>query len=212
MVFEKNDILLMTGDSVTDCGRSAAGESANNTIEGMGNGYVSLVKTYLNAFYPELGLRIINKGIGGNRTTDILNRMEQDHLSFKPDVISIMIGINDVWRRFDSPDTVQIDEKAYAENMEKILSKFNSVARKVFVISPFVLSDKESEMGIMARKYAAIAKAEAQKANAVYVDLWEVFGALLEKTSAKLYSGDTVHPTICGHAVMAKALIEVMLK
>src|SRR4051812_26396774 len=99
MIFSKHDKIVMIGDSITDCERKRpVGEGKNDAL---GKGYVSLVHAMLHARYPELALRVVNMGIGGNTTRDLKQRWETDVLDLKPDWISIMIGINDVWRQFD---------------------------------------------------------------------------------------------------------------
>jgi len=213
MLFKKSETLLMTGDSITDCGRSAAGESARNSVDGMGAGYPAIVKAYLNAFFPELALRIVNKGIGGNRTPDILGRMENDHLSLKPDVVTILIGVNDVWRHFDRPQEKQVDHADYEANLGRILEELKTSARKIFVLAPFLIKKDDGDaMYKMVQEYRGIAKKAAQAAGAEIIDLQEVFDGLLEKAEASLYSADTVHPTICGHMVIADELIKAFTK
>src|SRR5579884_4100370 len=104
MLLEKNDKLVLIGDSITDCGRSPAGEGAN---EGIGRGYVAQIEALLHSVYPELSIRVINKGTSGNTVRDLKARWETDVLDLKPDWLSIMIGINDVWRQFDRPLIVE---------------------------------------------------------------------------------------------------------
>ncbi len=213
MILQKGDVLILTGDSVTDCGRSRDfDDGGRDNVNGMGGGYPMLVKAYLNAMYPELELTVINKGISGNRTCDILDRMESDHLRLKPDVVTLLIGINDVWRHFDNPQMKQIDAEEYAANMDKIIAALKISAREVIVLSPFMVKQPdEAPMYQMALEYAALAKAAAEKAGARFIDLQAVFNAKLASADAKLYSGDTVHPSINGHMLVADAVIKQLL-
>jgi lysophospholipase L1-like esterase len=213
MLFKKGDTLLMTGDSVTDCGRSPVGESAKNSVEGMGDGYPAIVKAYLNAFYPEFELRIVNKGIGGNRTVDILKRMQRDHLDLKPDIVTILIGVNDVWRQFDTHGIVQIDHAAYEKNLTEILEKLKTSARKIFVLTPFLVKKNDGHpMYKMVQEYREIAVKVARKAGTEVIDLQAVFDRCMEKAEPELYSLDTVHPTICGHMVIAGELLKAFMR
>ena len=98
MKIKSRQTLLMTGDSITDCERI---RPLGFMHGGLGNGYVSMVDTMLNAAYPAEPVRVLNTGIGGNRVINLADRWQEDVLAHEPDWVSIMIGINDVWRQFD---------------------------------------------------------------------------------------------------------------
>ena len=101
MKFEEGQKLVFIGDSITDCERvKPEGEGLFNAL---GNGYVSYVNALLLAVYPELSMRVVNKGISGNTIRDLKNRWQADVMDQKPDWLAIMIGTNDVWRQFDTP-------------------------------------------------------------------------------------------------------------
>ncbi len=101
MLFEKNDTVLFIGDSISDYERAKpVGEGLFNA---WGRSYVADVGSLLNCMYPELALRIVNMGIGGNQVRDLDARWETDVMQRKPHWVSVLIGINDVWRQFDSP-------------------------------------------------------------------------------------------------------------
>ena len=101
MIFENNDRIVFAGDSVTDMGSvQPVGEGL---FDNLGRSYVRVVENYLVTGYPELNIRITNSGISGNTSRDLLERFDRDVVSLKPDWVSICIGINDVWRQFDTP-------------------------------------------------------------------------------------------------------------
>jgi lysophospholipase L1-like esterase len=101
MLLAQHSKLVMIGDSVTDCGRARpVGEGLFGAI---GTGYVGYIDALLSARYPELGVRVVNVGSSGNTILDLQARWQSDVLDLKPDWLSIMIGINDVWRQFDLP-------------------------------------------------------------------------------------------------------------
>ena len=102
MLLEKNARLVFAGDSVTDVGREYP-VAEGTLFDRLGKGYPQLVSGWLNAFYPELNLYICNSGVSGNTSRDLLNRWEETVLDKHPTWISIMIGINDIWRQIDSP-------------------------------------------------------------------------------------------------------------
>ena len=96
--FKANDLILFTGDSITDGGRN------RNNAQSLGDGYVNRVAERLCLDHPELNLRFQNAGIGGDRTCDLLARWTTDCIDLQPDWVSILVGINNTWRRYDSND------------------------------------------------------------------------------------------------------------
>ena len=100
MIFKHMDRIVFAGDSVTDM--ESAQPVGEGLFENVGKSYVRIVENMLAAFYPEVYLRVTNSGIGGNTSRDLLQRFDRDVVSLKPDWVSICIGINDVWRQFDS--------------------------------------------------------------------------------------------------------------
>ena len=141
----------------------------------------------------------------------MLARMEEDHLRLKPNVVTLLIGINDVWRHFDSPSMRQIDAEEYAANMDRLIAELKTTAREVVVITPFQVKPADEEpMYKMALAYAEIAKAAAKKAGVHLIDAQAVFDEKLAGAAAKLYSADTVHPTINGHVLLADAIVKLL--
>ena len=110
MLIEAGSKLVMIGDSITDCDRSRpVGEGL---FGAEGKGYVGLVKGLLGAIYPDKKIRVVNMGLSGNTVRDLDKRWQSDVVDLKPDWLSIMIGINDVWRQFNSapnPDQVGLE-------------------------------------------------------------------------------------------------------
>ena len=106
----KNGVLVLQGDSITDAGRF--GEPEN-----LGSGYARMVAKYIENFYPDLEMKVYNRGISGHRSKDLVERWDKDCLDLNPTVVTLLIGINDVWRSFDQNDPTSVE--AYAENCEK---------------------------------------------------------------------------------------------
>src|SRR4051812_38576374 len=121
MRLEPAQKLLFIGDSVTDCERVKP--EGEGLFAALGNGYVSYVDALLQAVYPEWGIRVVNKGISGNTVRDLKNRWQEDVMDQKPDWLSVMIGINDVWRQYDTPFIrdwhVYLDE--YEETLKQLV-------------------------------------------------------------------------------------------
>ena len=101
MLFENNDRIVFAGDSVTDMG--SVNPVGEGLFDNLGHGYVRMFENFLTACYPQMNIRITNSGISGNTSRDLLMRYERDVIALKPDWVSILIGINDVWRQFDTP-------------------------------------------------------------------------------------------------------------
>ena len=114
MFIEKNATILFQGDSITDCGR----DRETGTL---GNGYPKYIAGLFNSMYPELNVKFINKGISGNRVADLQERWTEDCINLKPDVLSILIGINDTWRKYDSNDETSAEK--YYNGYKDILTR-----------------------------------------------------------------------------------------
>ena len=119
MIFENYDRIVFAGDSVTDMG--STNPVGEGLFDNVGRSYVRVIENMLSAYYPEVFIRVTNSGISGNTSRDLRARFDRDVVDLKPDWVSICIGINDVWRQFDTPaitsDQVMPDE--YAKNLEE---------------------------------------------------------------------------------------------
>ena len=123
MIFENGDKIVFAGDSVTDMGSTNPfGEAM---FEGLGTGYVRILDSMFSAYYPEMNIRVVNSGISGNTSEDLLERFDRDVLDKNPDWCSICIGINDVWRQFDVPSIkeYQVMPDEYEKNLEEMILK-----------------------------------------------------------------------------------------
>lgn len=148
LLFGSGQRLVFIGDSITDCGRRT------EALAPYGNGYVSLVRALLLARYPERGLEIVNRGIGGNTVRHLAQRWEQDVIAERPDWLSVKIGINDVWRtiagRLD--EAVPLDE--YEATYRRLLAetqahtKARLILMEPYVIAPPVEGDPVAASGL----------------------------------------------------------------
>ena len=123
MIFENMDRIIFAGDSVTDMG--SAQPVGEGLFDNMGHGYPRVIESLVTATYPELSIRFTNSGISGNTSKDLLARYERDVLSLNPQWMSICIGINDVWRQFDSPALTDqaVDPVEYEENLRTMIEQ-----------------------------------------------------------------------------------------
>lgn len=201
------DVILFQGDSITDAGRNKKDPVAN---QGLGRGYPKHAADALLAEYPELDLKIHNRGISGNKVPDLDRRWQKDCLDLKPRILSILIGVNDIWHglngRYDgTAETYRDGFAALLDRTQKALADTTIVVCEPFVLMSGTVEknrDKWFPDFDVRRKYA---KEVAAKAGAVWVPFQSMFDEAVEKgTEAKALAGDGVHPTQEGHALMAK--------
>jgi len=209
MIFKNNETIVFAGDSITDCGRLRPDGEGSLAVNPYGNGYVALTFAYLHAKYSRLRLRIVNKGISGDRSADLLNRYH-DILSLQPDWIILMIGINDVWRHFDSPEKkdLHIDKTVYRNNVETIINRNKEEKVKTIVLSLFMIeNDRGNRMRKMADEYRFVLRDLVQNHNLPYIDIQECFDSALDNPGLYELSPDGVHPNIIGHMIIMQALM-----
>ena len=208
MIFEKNDTLLFIGDSISDYDRKRpVGEGLFN---GWGTSYVANVGALLGCMYPEMGIRVKNVGISGNQVRDLDARWQTDVLDQKPDWVSVLIGINDVWRQFDSPllteQHVPIEE--YEATYEKLILETLPHAKGMILMTPFFMEpNKQDSMRAMMDKYGAVVKKLAEKYNLVFVDLQAAWDKLFEYMHPCNIAWDRIHPNQTGHMYIAKQFL-----
>ncbi len=203
--------IVFQGDSITDCGRNREFLSANS---GLGEGYPLLISAELLATLPEKDLRIFNRGISGNRIVDLYARWKLDALNLKPDLLSILIGVNDTWHEKASQNGVEVERYEMFYRMLLQWTKNELPAIRLLLCQPFVLhtgavgSDWIDE--ISAR--GEVVKRLAEEFDAVYLPLQEVFDAAEKRAPADYWLGDGVHPTFAGHKLIADAWIKAVAK
>lgn len=211
MLLEKNDKLIFIGDSVTDCER--AKPEGEGLFQALGNGYVSIVDSFLQSTYPELGIRVVNKGISGNTVRDLKDRWQDDIMTQKPDWVSIMIGINDVWRQFDSPNIkehhVYIDE--YEATLRELVQETKSITKQMVLMTPFYIEINNSDaMRAKMDEYGAIVKKISEEENTIFIDTQDAFLTVLDHLYSAAIAWDRVHPNQAGHTILAKAFLNTI--
>lgn len=205
MKLKDGDIIVFAGDSTTDADRCA-------TADGLGNGYVKLVSDALYAFLPTENYRVVNAGVSGNTSLQLLERWERDVMSLTPDVVFCMIGINDVWRHFDRCEPLQkrISVQEYVENLSLICEKTKDV--RVFCIIPpyFMERNRTDEMRVMTEEYAAAAREVAKKFGADVLDVQPAFDEYMLGRSGQTISWDRVHPGWIGSQLIMREIFRYL--
>lgn len=204
MLIDANDTILFTGDSITDSGR------VRDNAMHLGGGYVSFIAARLQALLASPELKIYNRGIGGNRVRDLVGRVESDLLALKPSVVSILIGINDVWRRYDAAKDAT-DAKAFEKDYRILLEKIrDNLEARVILLEPFLLhvpDDRYAWREDLNPKIDVVRKL-AVEFDAELLPLDGLFAQEAAQAPAAYWANDGVHPTAAGHALIAEAWLE----
>jgi len=205
MKIADGESILFIGDSITDCGRNRPfGQGA-----GLGESYVAFVDSLLAAFYPERHIRVLNTGIGGNRVTDLESRWQEDVLDLAPDWLSVMIGINDVWRQFDNPsDSCQVTIDQYETIYRTLLEQSRPKLKGLVLMTPYYIESNLSDpMRNLMDTYSAVVKRLALDFDAVFVNVQAAFDSYLVHRTTQSLCGDRVHPNKTGHMIMARSFL-----
>lgn len=211
MKIAKNSKFVIQGDSVTDAGR--ARPVAEGLFNPHGTGYPNVVQGLLTSVYPDYMIRVVNMGISGNTSKNLLERWQTDTLDLRPDWVSIMIGINDVWRQYDLPqipeDAVGPDE--YRDNLQKILDMTKPVTKGIVLMTPvFWELNTQDAMAARTREYGEICKELAKKNGVILADAQAYADRVLRHCHPAYITWDRVHPNIPGHNVLAHALLDAI--
>ena len=201
MELKNKDIIVFAGDSTTD---------ANKGGDGIGNGYVRLVRNALIAFRPNEEFTVVNAGISGNKSADLLERWDRDVTAYDPDIVFCMIGINDVWRHFDyiDPSDRFVSAKVYEENLEAICEKAKDTERFMFMLPFFMESNRTDEMRAMTDEFAAVMKKVAKKYNRPVLDTQSDFDEYMKSRSGQSIAWDRVHPGEYGSLLLARLILK----
>ena len=195
--------ILFQGDSVTDAGRDRSNPAD------MGEGYPRYASAMIQDSYPDGSFDFVNLGISGNRTEHLVERLEADFIEVQPDIVSVMIGINDVWHHY-AHEFVETTDETFETNYRTVLDALKSrTSAKILIIQPFLLETvdpvKQELCEELARKQAIIKQLADEYADA-YLPLDEL---LHQEVNAELsdYSADGVHPTPDGACRIGEAYL-----
>ncbi len=204
--------ILFQGDSITDAGRDRSRREVNDG-PALGRGYAYLASARLLADHPRLGLMFWNRGISGNRVPDLLARWQEDSIDLQPNLVSILIGVNDLWHKFDGRYTGSVDdyEQGYRELLEQTQQELPRA--QIVVGEPFVL-----RCGVVTGKWfpefeqrQEVAVRLAREYRTRFVPYQSAFNAALSDGSPPSYwAADGVHPTPAGHQLMADTWLRAL--
>lgn len=213
MKITPNSKYVLMGDSITDAGRDPCGEATPWGAPGHGRGYVGLMEAWIGSTRPQDRIRLINKGVSGNTTTELKQRWKTDVLDLNPDWLSVMIGVNDIWRQFDIPlrieNHVYIDQ--YRQNLDELLSATRPLLKGLILATPHMIEPNRADpMRKMIDDYGQVVREMAAKYDAIFVDVQGAFDEILKHTHPMTLAWDRIHPNTTGHMVIARAFLKAI--
>ncbi|PIJ61377.1 GDSL family lipase [Mesotoga sp. H07.pep.5.3] len=196
--------VLFQGDSVTDTDRD------REDLYSLGDGYPAIISGLVGSAHPELRIEFLNRGVGGDRVRDLRRRWEVDCLDLSPDWVSILVGINDCWRLYDSDDKTEPED--FENDYRYLLESVRSKGASVIIMEPFflpVFSGMERWTEDLGPKIQIIRRV-AREFGAIYLPLDGIFAAASARCEPEFWAKDGVHPTPEGHALIARHWLQAM--
>ncbi len=192
-------------------------EHEDGSVYSYGVGYTNFVVGELTCEDPTK-YECINRGISGNRVVDLYARIKIDVWNHKPDVLSILIGVNDVWHEISYENGVELDrwERVYRTMIEETLERLPNI--KIMILEPFILEgsatdgEERWQKFLAVKEYAKVAKKIAEDNNLTFVPLQDKFDEAKEKFGADYYTFDGVHPLAAGARMIATEWLKAFKK
>jgi lysophospholipase L1-like esterase len=207
IALKKDSVILFQGDSITDAGRKRDANTCNS-IDMLGFGYPLFTAASLLEKHADKQLKIYNRGISGNKVFQLRERWEVDTLAFMPDILSILIGVNDYWHTLTGgyKGTIEIYENDLRNLLKYTKEKLPDL--QLVICEPFILKGgsaiKESDWLPMFDAYRAAAKKLATEFSAIFVPYQSAFDGAMKLAPATYWSADGVHPDLPGRQLMAE--------
>jgi len=202
--------IVFIGDSITDSWRNRENDRYR------GSGWVTIISGKITVDYPGQ-YQTFNRGIGGNRTSDLLARIKCDCINLKPDILTVMIGVNDVWHEIlgNNGISAEIGEEIYDLFIRQIKQALPDI--KILILEPFVFCGKATRENwdTFSREVslrAEVSRRIAEKYGLQFVSVKDQLQALIDQTSVDYVCYDGVHPTCAGHEVISRVVYDEMKK
>ena len=211
-IINENDIVLFQGDSITDWGRDK-NKSMPNDFGALGSGYVLLTAADMLREYASKNLKIYNKGVSGNKVFQLAERWDTDTIAIKPNVLSIMVGVNDYWHTITSGykgtlDTYRTDYKKLLERTQQALPGV-----KLIIAEAFAMKDVKAVNDSWYPAfdgYRQVAREMADEFGAAFIPYQSVMDEALKLAPATYWSLDGVHPSPAGASLMSQAWLKAV--
>jgi lysophospholipase L1-like esterase len=209
---DKDDVILFQGDSITDWGRTHT-ETLPNTSQALGAAYPFIAGSNMLTQYPAKNLKIYNKGVSGNKVYQLAERWDADCLALKPNVLSILVGVNDHWHKLNGQYSGTIN--TYRDDYKKLLERTKQALPDVKLIigEPFAYMDVKyvnQSWYPKFNEFRLVAREMADTYHATFIPYQNIFDEALKLAPATYWSIDGVHPTVAGAGLMAKAWLETV--
>ncbi len=207
-----NDVILFQGDSITDAGRNKTDIKANN-VAYWGSGYAMIAGSHLLKNSPEKNLQIFNTGISGNKVYQLADRWDKDCLAIKPNILSILVGVNDFWHTLLNgyKGTVETYHTDYIKLLDRTKQALPDV--KLIIGEPFFVNGirpEEAQWHPAIEEYQKAAKEIADTYHAAFIPYQSIFNEAVKAAAPKYWTADGVHPSAAGVSLMAEAWLETV--
>lgn len=212
VTFNQDDVVLFQGDSITDWGRDKSKSEPNNS-GALGSGYALLLSAELLYKYADKNLKIYNKGISGNKVYQLAERWDADCLDLKPNVLSILVGVNDYWHTLTNnyKGTVETYRSDYHKLLDRTLKALPGV--KLVICEPFAVKGVravDEKWYPTFDGYRKVAHDLASEYNTAFVPYQSVFDKALHTAPGSYWTIDGVHPSVAGCQLMANAWMDAV--
>lgn len=209
---QQNDVILFQGDSITDAGRDKENTTPNNS-RALGHGYAFLATANLLHSHAPKQLTIYNKGISGNKVHQLAARWEEDCLALKPNVLSILIGVNDYWHTLTGgyDGTLQVYHDDYRKLLDRTLTALPHV--KLIIGEPFAVNNVKAVTDDWFPAFDGYRQAAQETANeykAAFIPYQRVFDEASKRVAPEYWTNDGVHTTLAGAQLMAEAWLRAV--
>lgn len=201
-----NSAILFQGDSITNSGRKS------NHNESLGDGYVMMTAAWLSALHPEYRMKFYNRGVDGDRIRALRYRWKKDCLDLRPNLVSILIGINDVhgklcWERSTPTENFQADYMSILEQTQQLKCQ-------IVLLEPFLVQSSGNFLKLAEElnKKIEVVRELSREFGTKLIPLNDIFMKACIKRSPSFWALDGVHPTLAGHALIAQSWIKGVME
>lgn len=214
MILRQGSTIVFIGDSITAAGRGGAGEAVPWEEDwGLGRGYVAQVWSWLVAAHAGLRCRVVNRGVSGDTVRGLAQRWEADALAESPDVLAVMIGINDVWRQFDQPwkAGAGVGPEEFRDTLGRLAAEARRRVPRLLLATPFVLEPRRTDpFRQRMDEYGGLVRQIAGEVGAECVEVQAAFDRVMEHVHPCALAWDRIHPGPHGHMVIARAFLQAL--
>ena len=199
--------IVFFGDSITAADRDRSDPSD------LGSGYVGILYEKLKNLYESTDFEFLNRGIGGDRVRDLEARVDADVVAERPDIAVVLVGINDVWRQYDTPEITEghVYTPEYQETLSRLVETTLPEVKRMVLMTPYIIEpNREDPMRARMDEYGRIVKEIAGKNDIPCVDLQAAFDRYCKEYYPASINWDRIHPNTAGHCIIARALLNAI--